>query len=315
VAAATARDQGPASLPAAASASLDTLSAGALDWLGQNLDFFSPFARGSGAPPLRKAKAALELALLCHCAARLNARGDSISAATALVRALWQRPDFLQLITAHPVHGRQYGLIYAALAPDGIDDSLRAGVLARLAADGHVSSFGTTPYLRIETRFYADKAGVAHDIEPYAELLPHSYLTRQHATLPVTNGEAYNITHTTFYISDYGFRAPCLTGEPRERAEGLARRMLDHCVRAGLWDLTGELIITQFGLGGDPASTPAAVTGMQSLVRAQTGDGAIPGRSHAQRAAASATPEEFFWHSYHTTLVAALMSLIVSAGR
>jgi hypothetical protein len=307
-------DQG-AGLPAAARASLGTLSAGALGWLESNLAFFMPFGRDSTASPLKRAKAALELALLCHCAGRLPAGGDRLSGATELVRTLWQRTDFLELITAHPVHGRQYGLIYAALAPDGIDDSLPRAVLARLAASDHLSSLGPASYPRMETRFYADKAGLAHEIEPFAELAERSFLTGRHATLPVAKGEAYNITHTCFYLSDYGFRDTCLAGEARERTQDLARRLLDHCVREELWDLTAELIISLFGLGADPAGTPSAVAGLRSLVRAQGADGAIPGRSQAQRAAASATAEEFFWNSYHTTLVAALMSLIVSAGR
>ena len=310
----TERDQG-AGLRAAARASLDTLSAGALGWLEGNLAFFMPFGRDSAASPLKRAKAALELALLCHCAGRLPAGGDRLSGATELVRTLWQRPDFLELVTAHPVHGRQYGLVYAALAPDGIDDSLPRAVLARLAADGRLSASGPVPYLHIETRFYADKAGVPHDIAPYEELVEHSFLMKRHAALPVANGEAYNITHTCFYISDYGYRDPGLAGEPRARTQDLIRRLLGHCVREERWDLTGELIISLFGLGADPAGTPPAVAGLRSLVRAQGADGAIPGRSQAQRAAPSATAEEFFWNSYHTTLVTALMSLVVAAGR
>lgn len=122
--------------------------------------------------------------------------------------------------------------------------------LTQLAAGSHISSIGTTSYLRIETKFYADKAGVAHEIEPYEELLKHSLLTKRHASLPVTDGEAYSITHTSFYISDFGFRDPCLAGESRERAEELACRMLDHCVHAELWDLTAELLITQSASAG-----------------------------------------------------------------
>ncbi|MFD7573030.1 DUF6895 family protein [Streptomyces sp. NPDC059810] len=53
---------------------LEQLSAGALDWLGGNLDHFDPFAPAAGADtrstPQAKAKAALELGLLCHRAAR-----------------------------------------------------------------------------------------------------------------------------------------------------------------------------------------------------------------------------------------------------
>lgn len=62
------------------SSPLDQLSAGALDWLGRNLAYFAPYApHSAGSPPHLRAKAVMELALLCHCAARLpDPSGDRL---------------------------------------------------------------------------------------------------------------------------------------------------------------------------------------------------------------------------------------------
>ncbi|MFE5941779.1 DUF6895 family protein [Streptomyces sp. NPDC056480] len=321
---------------------LEQLSAGALDWLGGNLDHFDPFsattgattATGSAPPssdrpaPRGKAKAALELGLLCHRAARpAGAAPDPLSGATALVRRLWQDPDFPRLFDDSPAYASTYRLVYAALAPDGIDDTPRREALARLDP-GFLSPDGKSPYLRIEIRYYADKAGVRHGVEPYAELLPQSPLVALRAAgpglaagnarstvEPLTVPQAYALTHTAFYLGDFGRTDPRITGADLAHARDLTHRMLLHCVTRDLWDLAAELVLTQFVLGEDPLRTPSGAAAVECLARAQRPDGAIPGRSAELKAAPRVTAGEFFRKAYHTTLVTALMASIVSSPR
>lgn len=299
---------------------LDQLSAGALDWLGGNLDHFDPFSPSARSATHGKAKAALELALLCHCWGRLAATQDKrLAKATGLVRMLWQHPHFPRLFHVHPEYASSYGLIYLALAPDGIDDTACRARLTPLAP-GFLSPQGKSPYHRLEIRYYADKAGIRHTMEPYAELIGQSRLftvpsaARENST-PLTTGEAYALTHTSFYLGDFGRTSPGLSVLALARARDLVSRMLTHCVRHERWDLAAELVLTQFILGVEPLCTPTGAAAVECLVRAQRPDGAIPGRSAALRAAASAPPREFFRKAYHTTLVTALMALIVSSAR
>lgn len=291
--------------------SLGGLSDGAMRWLGRNLHFFDPFSPSSPLPENRMAKAVLELAIVCHCWSRLKPPTDLLGEATALLRAIWCRPEFPSLIDAH---GGEYAdsqrLAYAALAPSGVRDDLREAALARLRASGYLSPLGKSPYLRLETRYYADKAGVEHGIESYRELAGKSLLARPlGASMPL--GHAYTITHTAFYLSDYGFSGPDLPGDARMRAERVTSAMIGSCVRQDLWDLTGELVIALACFGGDPAATPPGQAGIRCLARAQLDNGAIAGRSAALRARPSLSPAVFFRKAYHTTLVAVLMSLIV----
>ncbi|MCX5231959.1 hypothetical protein ABZY16_24165 [Streptomyces sp. NPDC006553] len=315
---------------------LEQLSAGALDWLGGNLDHFDPFAAPTGATtrpaarttPRGKAKAALELGLLCHRAARPDGTTpDPLSGATALVRKLWQDPDFPQLFDDSYAYASTYRLVYAALAPDGIDDTQCREALARLDPD-FLSPGGKSPYLRIEIRYYADKAGVRHGIEPYAELLPQSPLVALRTADPtLTAGDAkgtveplavpqaYALTHTAFYLGDFGRTDPRIAGADLAHARDLTHRMLLHCVAHDLWDLAAELVLTQFVLGEDPLRTPSGAAAVECLARAQRPDGAIPGRSAELKAAPRVTAGEFFRKAYHTTLVTALMASIVSSPR
>jgi hypothetical protein len=91
--------------------------------------------------------------------------------------------------------------------------------------------------------------------------------------------------------------------------------MLGHCVAHDRWDLAAELLITQFILGVEPLRTPSGAAAVECLARAQLPNGAIPARSAALRAAEPLPPGEFFRKAYHTTLVTALMALIVSSER
>lgn len=257
--------------------SLDQLSAGTLDWLGANLDHFDPYAADAGtATHQQAAKAVLELALLRHCSTWTGEpHGERLGGATALLRKLWQRPEFPRLFDAHPSSAPTYGLAFAALAPDGIDDTVRRATLARLAPD-FLSPAGKSPLKRMEIRFYADKAGASHTIEPYAELVGQSPLVTLTAatpedaaergpatgeaaegdTAPLTDSEGYSLTHAAFFLGDYGRTPTGLDEDALAHARELVRRMLDHCVGQDRWDLAAELVISQFILGLEPLRTP-----------------------------------------------------------
>ncbi len=294
---------------------LGRLTAGAVDWLERNLSFFDPFSPQAQASPHGKVKAALELALLRQCWARSGSDDDSLSLAAELVTALWQRPGFLRLVASEPQHAAAYELIYVALAPPGIGTALRDEAISLLTASGYLTSAGKSPYLRLETRFYADKAGLEPQIEPYSELIGQSVLVDLPAEFPCSLPDAYAITHTAFYLSDFGTRTPDLTPEQAAKATRLVGRMLDHCVRQEMWDLISELIITLSCLGGDPLRTPGGEAALRCLERVQRPDGVIPGRSAVQAPDASASAGEFFHKCYHTTIVVILMSLIVTSKR
>ncbi|WTG93944.1 hypothetical protein OH807_36350 [Kitasatospora sp. NBC_01560] len=312
--------------PDAAPPDLHRLSAGALGWLERNLDRFDPYAPGPGPTghetPYAPAKAALELALLQHCWARLDTGGDPrLGRVSARVRAIWQHPDFPRLVTADPRCAAYYGLVYAALAPDGIDDRPCRAVLAGLAADD-LSPRGRSPYQRLELRYYADKAGVRHTVEPYPELLARNVLVTLPAEAagrapapgepPVTVPEAYAVTHSGFYLSDFGRTGAGLSADALTDVAELIRRLLEHCVRRDWWDLAAELLMTQACLGLEPLRTPWGRAAVGCLARAQQSDGAIPGRSAGTRVTPADGAGAFFAKAYHTTLVTALMTLLLT---
>ncbi len=132
---------------------------------------------------------------------------------------------------------------------------------------------------------------------------------------PVTVPEAYALTHSAFYLSDFARTGPGLPDGAVADAAALTGRLLDHCVRHDWWDLAAELVMTQVCLGLDPTGTPEGTAALACLARAQRPDGSIPGRSAATRASTADPAAEYFAKAYHTTLVTALMTLLLGTGR
>lgn len=292
-------------------ADLEQLSAGTLGWVVENLDYFDPFGADARTPGLGRAKAVLELALLCHCWSRQDGQDPRLDKANALLRTVWRHPDFPGLLTAEPAAAAVYRLVGAALAPHGADPWTGGAPPAAedLAPDGRL------PYQRLELRFYADKAGVPHTIEPYEDLVRANVLVTLPAAPagqlpgpPVTVPRAYALTHSASYLSDFGRTAPGLAPDALTAAADLLDRQLAYCVRHDWWDLAAELVTARHCLGGTPLDTAVGAAAVRCLARAQLPGGALPGRTAADREDVSGPL--FFVKAYHTTLVTALMTLL-----
>ncbi|MFI0944089.1 DUF6895 family protein [Streptomyces sp. NPDC021020] len=293
-------------------ADLEQLSAGTLGWVVENLDYFDPFGADARTPGLGRAKAALELALLCHCWSRQDGHDARLDKANALLRTVWRHPGFPGLLTAEPEAAAVYRLVAAALAPHGVDPW--TGGAPPTPED--LTPEGLLPYRRLELRFYADKAGVHHTIEPYEDLVGKNVLVTLPAAPagrppepPVTIPRAYALTHSASYLSDFGRTAPGLTPDALTAAADLLDRQLEHCVRHSWWDLAAELVTARHCLGGRPLDTAVGAAAVRCLADAQLPGGALPGRTAADRDDVSGPL--LFAKAYHTTLVTALMTVLV----
>ncbi|MFD8685691.1 DUF6895 family protein [Streptomyces sp. NPDC059651] len=290
------------------------LSAGTRQWVGRHADYLGSPAAHAELPTTPHVKALLQLALLCRFWGRIAPTDAGLLEPAAVVERTWRRADFPRLITADPRYARQFQLMYAALAPAGAVSDAHRVAPARPEADGFLTPRRKSPYLHLETRFYADLAGVAHRLPSYRELYACSLLARA-ATLRVADLDVCEITHTVFHLSEFGFRDPGLTPGERKRAVHVVESLTEHCVGQGAWDLTAKLVLAQYCLGADPLRTSSGAAGIRMLADAMSPDGAIPGKSLAERAAPTATPVAFFRRAYQATLGTALAMLIVTGGR
>lgn len=204
--------------------------------------------------------------------------------------------------------------MWAALAPVGTATDARREVLERLSADGYLTPRRKSPYLHLGTRFYAELAGVGHELASYEELYACSTLAGADG-VPVAELDVCQVTDTVFYLSDYGFRDTGLDAEARERALRVVERLTDHCVREEAWEYAAKLMLAQHCLGSDPLRTPSGAAALGMLAGAGAPDGSIPGKTARGRAPASAAPQQYFRWAYQPTLVTALTTLLLTADR
>ncbi|MFF8510166.1 DUF6895 family protein [Streptomyces sp. NPDC015492] len=291
-----------------------SLSMGARHWIARHAGYLDSPAGHAELPVTPRVKALLQLALLRRYWNESAPDETALRETTAIVERAFERPDFPRLLTLDARYARQFELMYAALVPAGTAPDAPRAVLARLARDGYLAPGRKAPYLHLEARFYADLAGAEHTFASYAELYAAS-LTARAATLPVADLDACVVTHTVFYLTDFGLRDAGLGDEAREQALQVVERLTHHCLDLGEWDLVGKLVLAQYCLGADPLGTPSGAAGIRMLAEVQAPDGAIPGKSVVRRAPADATPVQYFRKSYQATLVTALTTLVVGSGR
>jgi hypothetical protein len=288
------------------------LSTGGLGWIRSKASFLDSSEARAELPPTPRVKGLLQLALLCHYWGKARPESHDLAEVTAVVRGVWEQPGFPGLIALDRETRRQHTLMYGALAPAGVTTGTHRAALAQLAAEGCLTPGRRPAYLRLAIRFYADLAGVSHDIESYDELYESSVLAGRAETLPLAKLDVCEVTHTIFYLSDFGFRDVSLGPEARERARHIVYRLTDHCVEQGEWDLLAKLVLAQFCLGVDPTRTPSGAAAIEQLARAQSAQGAIPRRRTAGRSVDSPASVAFFRKAYQATLGMALASVIIS---
>ncbi|MFD0276445.1 DUF6895 family protein [Kitasatospora sp. NPDC127111] len=299
------------------------LSTGALHWMRLHSGFLDSPSGREQLPLTPRVKALLQLALLRRSWERAAPADPGLAEVTGTVRRVWRDPGFPPQLAAEPRYAWQFRLAYGALAPAGLTDGPHRAVLAELAAGGFPTPRRQSPFGSLETRYYADLAGLPHRLRSYRELYEAGRLARHGAGRPLAELDVCDVTHTVFHLTDFGFRAPgpgdpdtdVLTGAALEHARDRVCRLTEATVRRGEWDLTGKLVLAQHCLGLDPLRTPSGAAGLRMLADVQSPGGAIPGRGTEDRADAAATPVEFFRKAYQSTLVTALATLTVLHGR
>lgn len=139
-----------------------------------------------------------------------------------------------------------------------------------------------------------------------------SNLGRQVNPIYLSDYDIYSITHTLFYLTDFG-RLPetQLSSVRRRRACEIVGKLLAMQIYRGNWDLVGELLLSHHCLG---ATSDFYASGWQALLAAQWPDGAVPGPNYRSQATEGMNDTDrqsyVFKHCYHTTLVAALVGAL-----
>lgn len=178
-----------------------------------------------------------------------------------------------------------------------------------LVDHGNIIANEDVPHRMLDLRHLLDTAGLQHQLPSYAKVYRDTTLAKGINPIAATNHNAYSITHTLFYVTDWGAR-PAFTIIPRshrKRAAGLVEQMLGMALRRNDWDLAAEFLLSWYCLGVTDA--PLYNLGWQALVDAQWTNGVMPGPSYNPQRAAEHDEETAASYVFdtccHTTLVAA----------
>jgi hypothetical protein len=291
----------------------------AVDWIQKNIASFDPF-RGKGQPGEYRQKALVELALLClylhgHPAFSRDARVQEF---LRFIRDVYRNPYFREgmfrlgnLFVAHgylAVVLRRWGLL-----GEGCDWQAIQGLIDH----SNITLTEQLPFRALELRLLLSYGGFRHRLPSPEELFRRSMLSKPLNPLYVTDNDAYAITHTLFFLSDFGRHPIAVFSRPGARhAFWVVEHLLGMYVQRKNWDLVGELLLSCRCLRR--TTSELYHLGWQGLSGAQLPDGAVPGPHYDPRRAEALEGEKkqdhLFEGCYHTTLVAAFAGALCPDG-
>lgn len=164
------------------------------------------------------------------------------------------------------------------------------------------SGFGAcerAPHRMLEVRYLLELGNFRHNLPSAEAMFCLTTLGLEVAHQDFNREEAYSVTHTVWYITDFGRRRPAILKSRLPRTIKLLEAMVAQAVATQDWDLTAESLLALDCLpSGPPVSVEYA---WEKLAGAQTESGALP---PVQDQLARG-----FEACYHPTLTAALAAL------
>ncbi len=162
------------------------------------------------------------------------------------------------------------------------------------------------PYQQLELWYVLELAGFRHDLPSVADIVRSGSLLETPNYLYVTPHDAYVITHTIFYLTDFADRKPVhLSATDVDHVSAVVEQLLPIFVRQAHWDLVGELLICFSSLSDRPSW-------MYDLAWAALRDGASEDGSvrlagtRVHSRPVDGDPGSEFRARYHPTLVASM---------
>jgi hypothetical protein len=275
-----------------------------LHWLSRNLEAFSP--RPGGLPEDWRLKAFGELALVYAYLQewRPPALREHLPVWRTFIIEHLEDPAFAQLARKRPAIAFAYLIPYLMLRATGYRSDYHEETLRLLRRGNLLRAAEVVPYRALEREHALWKSGWTRDEPRWRHLARATVLLQCNNPAAWDDEAAYSVTHTLFYLTDFGNRDAHLSQSERDRAVDTVECLLLHYWRIGHWDLVGELLVNLNCLrnGGSPIYEAAA----RAYHAAWRDDGTVPATQKAIRAAPVRKEADPFRLRYHPTLVAVL---------
>jgi hypothetical protein len=289
----------------------------AVSWLAARRALLDP----RNTPPdtvLFTRKALIETAFLVGLRVRLDDAPLAGDYADVLeqVEDVAMQPSYREMVARDEAALLLYAGTYAALRLCGREDLGFRRLIQQAARGGYATVFERVPYRQLDLLHTLYLCGIEHDLSAMDAVLPFSLLCRRPNVLKLADRDIYAITHTLFYVTDFGLREPLW---PRGYSPGEAVELLEALLvlaeaRKNA-DLVGELLCCLYCLG--VTGSRAADRAWEFLESVQEDNGRVNGPEGILHPGLDSENDDFrHWaEGYHTTIVAALAGLLERSPR
>lgn len=288
----------------------EVIASRALSWLEKNLTRFDPFVAGGEADEFHQTALA-ELAIVSDVLSRNRALASSgrLVAFFDLIEKVFNQPDFYLNI---------YRIKQSFIAHLMIHNTLRRQTRASPFIDEEIQHLIDTGYATkertafrwLELRYALDAGSFRHDFPSETELFRLTALGQRVSADSLIEPDAYSITHTIFYLTDFGIHNSLLIAK-QDRIIAMLEELIARAIEARNPDLVAELILSSYCLR--TGESESIRRGWLHLDSVQERDGMIRGAEFILPEAISQRDEFEFMMFYHPTLMAALAGLLPHA--
>jgi hypothetical protein len=294
-----------------------TLASKVIDWTYSNIHRF--LASGANQPNNQRVQSLCELALFCWLVLDRNPHfvgDDRIRSCLHRISETYGNPVFFERLFRIPDPLVSQALIAIALHHSGLLPAEDLRIFQNIIDRTNVLSSERLPHRQLELRYILEAGGFTFSLSSYRALYRASVTAKPINPIYVTDFDAYSLTHTLFYCSDFGNRE--VTGASPEQIRCVSRTieaLLGMYTVRGNWDLVAELLLCCHCVK-KTSSLLYAVT-LEELIKAQWDSGVVPGPNYnpeKQRVLPDDEKQNYvFEECYHTTLVSGLVGALCPA--
>jgi hypothetical protein len=279
-----------------------------LGWLTRNLNEFSPTGNGRLKDLRVKALSELSLVFALLCQWRHLRASRPLKVWRTFILQHCENPEYAQMPRKRPLAAFLYLMPYFMLRSTGYRWQYYEEVLSELQRQRLFELPEVVPYRALDRAYTLWKSGFLLREPRWLSLYRGTTLDRCRGPLHLDDEAAYSITHTLFYLTDFGNRTATLPEVEIRRAADVVECLLLHYWRMGHWDLVGELLIGLNCLG--VCRPQIYLAAAEAFLGAWWNSGAVPAKAaFKEEQYTLGRPGKLgrtFQACYHTTLVGVL---------
>jgi hypothetical protein len=278
-----------------------------LEWLTSRLSDFSPINHGR--IDSFRLKAFAEFTLVYAGLVESNPRDlvAKLSGWRDFIINHCENPAYAQAARKQPLLAFAYLMPYLSLRGIGYRSDYHEETLRNLSRDKWLKSVELVPYRVLDREYVLWKSGFSRKEPSWRRLYLATAAGQSDDPLHFDDEAAYSLTHSIFYLTDFGNHCRVFSSTEISRVASLTECLLLYYWRSGFWDLVGELLITLNCLGGLKSAIVDGAT--SAFFRAHKNNGCIPAKTNLDddrdgvvRPKQRRRDREFR-DCYHTTLV------------